>query len=123
MQAGVYPTLAIDGGVFRAMHLAAGQQLGLHQGVVGLQHAGHRRSRRGVPGQRIDRAGGHGQVTGRCGQEHDDQGKQFLQHCCSSVSEVVRGTDYTGPVIGGRLSPRALAWAYILRGILNLRVA
>jgi hypothetical protein len=26
-------------------------------------------------------------------------------------------------VIGGRLSPRALAWAYILRGILSVRVA
>ena len=84
MQAGIDPALGVHGSVFRAVDLPLGQQFGLHQAVVGLQHAGHQRCRLRLPGQRVDGAGGDGEVAGSTGNGNGQQTKEFL-HCCSSL--------------------------------------
>ncbi|MNF99838.1 hypothetical protein D3C84_827550 [compost metagenome] len=72
LQAGVDPARGVHGGVFRAMQLATAEQFGLHQGVVGFQHASHGRGGRRLPGQRVDGAGSDGQVGRRGGDRQDE---------------------------------------------------
>ncbi|MNG18272.1 hypothetical protein D3C84_1023230 [compost metagenome] len=89
MQAGVDAAQGVHRGVFRAVDLALGQQLGLHQGVVGFQCAGHQRRRRRLPGQWRDRAGSEGQVARRASDQHEQEAEEFL-HLDLPCGEVGR---------------------------------
>ncbi|MCY1356494.1 hypothetical protein D9M69_429490 [compost metagenome] len=84
VQPGVEAALAVDGGVFRSVYLALGDQLGLHQGVVGLQYAGHRWGLGRVPGQRVDGGGRDSKVDRHGGDQQGEHAQQLL-HLLVSV--------------------------------------